>query len=131
MHPLLGESVMSCFALAAAKDAGCEIVTDDPSLHHAISEIGDDETFSHLKDRYQHRFRPSADTAVAQFVILNTFDMGSLSLRNLIAMAREEDALYDFRTEVAKIADTIPEVEDQRRHESYVKDAADQGMPPR
>jgi hypothetical protein len=125
MHPLLAEALMSSFADAAARDAGCEVVTDEPGLHYAVSEVGGDGWLKTVADRWQDTQWRSRTGVVAQLVIMNTFNVSTLSLENLEAMSREEDALHEFRSEVACIADTIPDVGDPRRMEEYIEEAAE------
>lgn len=122
VHPVLANAFMSCAAAAVAKENGLEIVTDKGTIHDSVATC---ET-SAIYDAIVHGGGTASkgraiNTRLAQLVILNNFDLDALSAEDLIAMSREEDALYDFRQKVATAAQNIPEMESEAKLESELK----------
>jgi hypothetical protein len=121
VHPLLGETFMSCAAAAAAQEAGLEIVTSDAPIHQAVAthDTSDgDRTATIPGDVVQ--------TRLAQLVIVNHFDIDSISADDLIAMSREGEALFDFRQAVADWAARIPPMSDEARLQRHLEQSAEE-----
>jgi len=132
LHPLIGETVMATAAAAVAKDQGLEIVTDAPHIH-GVAACRDEETIYQTlvygaSSRPQGTEQPNIGEPItlrlAHLVFANRFDLSQLTVRELAAMSREGDALFDFRRMLAERVARIPRMDSETRREQYLKELA-------
>jgi hypothetical protein len=127
VHPVLGEAVMSTIAVALAQRDGLHIVTSSEKKHRALTAYSTNEIYDALiynRSEAHKPANPELTNRLAQLVIYSNFDVDQLTPEKIIEVSRETGAFRDLRAQLAEECAAIPEMTNQERIDSHLKDAA-------
>jgi hypothetical protein len=128
VHPVIGEIVMSTAAMAAARDRGCDVLTDTQQNHLVAATRDEDAIYAMLLGRIDGDAteRRIESRELGDLVVATTLDLSALTAEDFAALSREREALFDFRQLLARCAAKIPAVGDQEARRARAKEAAEQ-----
>jgi hypothetical protein len=129
IHPELGEVLMSTMACVVAGDMGLDIVTNDGTVHYALSTADPAVVYDALiLGRAVVASPDSVETTdeIVQLVVLNRFDVSRLNAEDIASFSRDGEALFDFRAAVAQIAARVPAMVSGPARDRALKDAANE-----
>ncbi|MGM9489322.1 TMF family protein [Ideonella sp. YS5] len=132
LHPRLGEVVMSLIAMAIASEKQLDIVTSSGRVHRTLARMDEDALVASL---FNSGAPPGAkgsgggspsDMAdeLCQVVMLTMFDLSKLSAEKIAELQKEGKDLRRFKTELLKIAATIPDIANPDEREKRLIQAA-------
>jgi hypothetical protein len=118
---------MSTAAVAAARDRGCDILTDTRRNHLAAATDDEESIYNSLLGRTkgQDEVRETEAHEVGDLVMATTFDLSGLKPADFAALSREREALFDFKALLAQRACRIPPMADERKRLAVAREAAD------
>jgi hypothetical protein len=130
VHPIIGQTIMSTIAMACAKDEGFDVVTDEGRIHYELSE-GDVESLyrSLLRTNIpaSKKFKAS-DRELCELIVFQQCDVAALTPERLGELSQDRKAIDDFRSALAEIAATIPEMQDTVAFNDRLKDAVNDAL---
>jgi hypothetical protein len=129
LHPELGEVVMSLIAMSIAAEKQLDIVTSSGRVHHALARMDEAALVGQLfGDVPPGHGAPASASDMAdelcQVVMLTAFDLSKLTGQDIAELQKDGKDLRSFKTEILKIAATIPDIADPVEREKRLKQAA-------
>lgn len=107
MHPKLGEAVMATLAVACAENEGLRVVTEFPKLHGQLIGTPRDEILKACLESPKATGKTS-DQQIAEFLVYRRCNVNALTAERIAVLKSERDALAAFRSELEKVAATLP-----------------------
>jgi hypothetical protein len=129
VHPELGRALVSVVAIAAARSEGLDIVTEDMTLHHGLATLDENAVISELRQlSVESRTEPSEVQTIdqiAHIVLTTSFDLSSLSMRDIAEFVCAGHDLRAFKTALSEFARAIPaDAAQERREKLMIEQAA-------
>lgn len=109
MNPKLGEAVMATLAVACAENEGLRVVTEFPKLHGQLIGTPREAILKACLEK-PTVVGPTSGQQIAEFLVYRRCDVTALTAKRIAALKRERDSLAAFRTELEKLAATLPPV---------------------
>ena len=118
---------MSTAAVAAARDVGCDVLTDTPRDHQVVATRDEETIYDTLLGRIDDTAerRPTVHE-LGDLVVATTFDLSNMQASDFAALSREREGLVDFRKLLAERAAQIPVVGNQAKRRAFAKEAAEE-----
>jgi len=129
LHPQLGEVIMSLVAMAIAQEKQLDIVTSSGRVHRALAHFDEEALLASLFDDTAAGTKPQTSGAemadeLCQVVMLTTFDVSKLSAQDIANLQKDGQDIRRFKSEILKIASTIPDISDAGERDKRLKQAA-------
>jgi hypothetical protein len=122
MNPKLGEAVMATLAMACAKNEGLRVVTEFPGIHGRLLGTPQEDVLKATFDDQISSGKTSANQ-VAEFLVYRRCDVTKLTAKRISALKSERDALSAFRSQLEKLAATLPPtLQDEPKLEARLND---------
>ncbi len=104
----IGQAIMATIAVACAENEGMQVVTEFPDVHGSIIGRPKDKILEACLKELEFK-RPAAKQLVAEFLIYRRCDVQNLTAEGIAALKSEKDALSDFRMEIERVAQSLPD----------------------
>lgn len=129
LHPQLGEVVMSLIAMVIAGEKQLDIVTSSGRVHRALAHMDEASLVGALfgGNTAPHPAPLQASDMVdelCQVVMLTAFDLSKLSAQDIAELQKDGKDLRKFKTEILKLAASIPDIADPVERQKRLAQAA-------
>ena len=134
LHPKIGQVIMSTFAFACAEHNGLHLVTDGKDfdchwLNSCIGTRGIDQIYDTLLHPESDQPLLRADhTALFEIIVYHHCDPNSLTLERLAKFSEERGPYERLKSELQKLALSIPAMKNQERLHEKLEDVANDAL---
>jgi hypothetical protein len=132
MHPIVGDTIMSVSAIAAARRRGLDVVTENGDMHAALVTLDENEALGRVMAPFVPPPVPDAASAaqvvdeLGHVIMTVMLDLNELSMTSVVDLVRNGDDLIEFRRAIASVASTVPADADPVVRRKMLREKADE-----
>lgn len=132
MHPLMGDTIMSVSAIAAARRRGLDVVTESGAVHTALATLDEHDALGRVMAPFAPPpVAPAASSAqvvdeLGHVIMTVMLDLDQLSMKSVAELVRNGDDLIEFRKAIAAMAATVPNDADPAVRHEMLRERADE-----
>lgn len=112
VHPELGTALMSVIAIAAARDEGLDVVTEQMAMHHALAALDEESVLEQLLQGPQATTptatQSQATDQLAHVVLTAMFDLSAIPMHDVAELVRDGHDLGAFKAAISDLAMSVP-----------------------
>jgi len=131
LHPRLGRAALGMIAVACAKYEGLHIVApaeDEPSRELNLCLASNDSKLPYKVlvrgEPLQDRGLAATADSILEVIVYCNCNVAGLDAQGLLELNDEREALRNLKTELQKIAETVPDIKNPATLEERLKDEA-------